>query len=419
MEVLSKESIYDGRNKNSFEKVAAKKGNPNYEKIIAREKKLYNSETDIRSNFQRDHNRIIHSNAFKRLRHKTQVYYSPNLDHICTRIEHVNLVESISYTIANEFGLNTELTRAIAVGHDIGHSPFGHAGEKMLNEIMERDVKESFWHEKNGLYLVDNIELLENKDGNKQNLYLTYAVRDGIVSHCGEIDENSVKPREEYIDLDDYKCVGQYQPYTWEGCVVKISDKISYIWRDIEDAFRFNILTEESLKELCNILKIDEKNQKKLNNTNIINDLSGDLLNNSSPEKGLTFSEYGLKTMNAIKAFNYKNIYGSDKLKQSHDYFRLVINKIYNLFKSIYDEEKKTIVIDEYKQRVYGDIIEEFLSWFERYTIKPLRGELEDLDNKKIFDIEKKEDYYKAIIIYISGMTDNRAIELFEEIIGF
>ena len=123
--------------------------------------------------------------------------------------------------------------------------------------------------------------------------------------------------------------------------------------------------------------------------------------------------------MNAIKAFNYKNIYGSDKLKQSHDYFRLVINKIYNLFKSIYDEEKKTIVIDEYKQRVYGDIIEEFLSWFERYTIKPLRGELEDLDNKKIFDIEKKEDYYKAIIIYISGMTDNRAIELFEEIIGF
>ena len=289
----------------------------------------------------------------------------------------------------------------------------------MLNEIMERDVKESFWHEKNGLYLVDNIELLENKDGNKQNLYLTYAVRDGIVSHCGEIDENSVKPREEYIDLDDYKCVGQYQPYTWEGCVVKISDKISYIWRDIEDAFRFNILTEESLKELCNILNIDEKNQKKLNNTNIINDLSGDLLNNSSPEKGLTFSEYGLKTMNAIKAFNYKNIYGSDKLKQSHDYFRLVINKIYNLFKSIYDEEKKTIVIDEYKQRVYGDIIEEFLSWFERYTIKPLRGELEDLDNKKIFDIEKKEDYYKAIIIYISGMTDNRAIELFEEIIGF
>ena len=118
MEVLVKENIYNGENKNSFESVATKPGKPRYENAIKREKELYNSKTDIRSEFQRDHNRIIHSNAFKRLRHKTQVYYSPNLDHICTRIEHVNLVESISYTIANELGLNGKRCRTIFLARE-------------------------------------------------------------------------------------------------------------------------------------------------------------------------------------------------------------------------------------------------------------------------------------------------------------
>lgn len=169
--------------------------------MIKREEKLYSRGNDIRSEFERDYTRVIHSNAYRRQKHKTQVFFSPENDHICTRIEHVTYVESISYTIAKYLGLNVELTRAIAIAHDIGHSPFGHQGEKILSEISKRDLGKTFWHEKNGLEFVDKIELLEDKSKNMQNLNLTYAVRDGIISHCGEIDENKLKPRDEYIDL--------------------------------------------------------------------------------------------------------------------------------------------------------------------------------------------------------------------------
>ena len=116
--------------KNSFVSVSANSNNQNWENILSRQSPLYKRENDIRSEFARDSNRIIHTDAYKRLKHKTQVFYSPQNDHICTRIEHVNHVESISYTIAHHLGLNEELTRAIALAHDLGHAPFGHKGEK-------------------------------------------------------------------------------------------------------------------------------------------------------------------------------------------------------------------------------------------------------------------------------------------------
>ena len=118
-----------------FEGVAAVQGNAKWENIIKREVSLYQRTNDIRSPFERDYTRIIHSTAYRRLKHKTQVFFSPENDHICTRSEHVTHVESISYTIAHHLGLNTELTRAIATAHDIGHSPFGHQGEKILSKI--------------------------------------------------------------------------------------------------------------------------------------------------------------------------------------------------------------------------------------------------------------------------------------------
>ena len=118
--------------KNSFNKLATTSDNPKWNNIISREHPLYSRNNDIRSEFERDFTRIIHSNAYRRLKHKTQVFYSPQNDHICTRIEHVNHVESISYTIAHYLGLNEELTKAIAVAHDLGHSPFGHKGGKSI-----------------------------------------------------------------------------------------------------------------------------------------------------------------------------------------------------------------------------------------------------------------------------------------------
>ena len=231
--------------RNSFINEAMNINHPNWNNVTSRILPLSSRISDIRTEFDKDYTRIIHSNAYKRLKHKTQVFFSPENDHICTRSEHVTHVESISYTIASYLGLNTELTKAIAVAHDLGHSPFGHSGEKILSDISKQDLGVSFWHEKNGLHFVDSIELLEGHDGYKKNLNLTYGIRDGIISHCGEIDENALIPREEFIDLDNYTCPNQYAPYTWEACVVKISDKEVNIMRKCND-YNINLVFVEN-----------------------------------------------------------------------------------------------------------------------------------------------------------------------------
>ena len=398
-----------------FEKYATNPENPIWEKAIKRETPLYSRNNDIRNDFQRDYTRIIHSNAYRRLKHKTQVFFSPENDHICTRIEHVTHVESISYTIAKYLGLNTELTKAISVAHDIGHSPFGHQGEQILSEISKRDLNCSFWHEKNGLELVDNIELLEDNNKYMQNLDLTYAVRDGIISHCGEIDENCIRPREDYIDLKNYTFPNQYAPFTWEGCVVKISDKISYICRDIEDAITLGIL-DEHVDDLFALLNITSKNEP-INNTIIINDLIRDLCENSSPENGLCFSNEALNLMNKIKEFNYKHIYLSKKLEPSRRYFSIVINEIYDLLKSTYDNVN-TLNNLQVLSKTYPKLGNGFINFIYNYYDFGNRENLK-LKNKVLFSIDNEKDFCKAIIYYISGMTDNFAIEIYNEIIHF
>lgn len=398
--------------KNLLKNYEATEQNKNWNNLIKREKGLYKRNNDIRSEFERDYTRIIHCNGYRRLKHKTQVFFSPENDHICTRIEHVTHVESISYTLAKYFGLNEQLTRAIATAHDIGHSPFGHQGEKILSKISIEDTGESFWHEKNGLEYVDKIELLEDNLKNKQNLNLTYAVRDGIISHCGEIDENKLKPREEYINLYDYKNPNEYAPYTWEGCIVKIADKISYLGRDIEDAITLGIL-DEKLDDLYKLLNIDTN--EVINNTVIINNLIFDLCNNSSLEKGLTFSDKTFEMIKEIKKFNYKNIYLSQRLKPSSRYFEIVLTEIYNLLKSTYNE-KYTLENIKKMKKYYPEVLNEFEDWLSNYWNLTRKN---NLKNEQLFNIENERQYLKAIIYYISGMTDNFAIDTYNKIIGF
>lgn len=393
-----------------FEKVAANENNPKWDNMIKREKEIYKRQNDMRSEFERDYTRIIHCNAYRRLKHKTQVFFSPENDHICTRIEHVMHVESVSYTIAKYLGLNTELTKAIASGHDLGHSPFGHEGEYILSEIAQKEYGENFWHEKNGLDYIDNIELLEDYNRNKQNLNLTYAVRDGIISHCGEIDENGLKPREEAINLDQYINKNQYPPYTWEGCVVKVADKISYLGRDIEDAILLGIL-DEKLEELYKILQ----SQKVINNTVIINHLVKDLCENSSIEKGLCFSEETFNLVKEIKSFNYKNIYKAPRISASTRYFRILLHEIYHTLKSAYSGKNTRKKIQEMKT-IYPEIFTKFENWLENYWTYSRN---EKNINQILFNIENEKDYNKAIIYYISGMTDNFAIDTYNKIIGF
>ena len=397
---------------NLFEKVAMTEQNPKWENAIKREKKLYSRNNEFRTDFERDYTRVIHCNAYRRLKHKTQVFFSPTSDHICTRIEHVVHVESISYTIAKYLGLNTELTKAIATAHDIGHSPFGHEGERILSEISKRDIDETFWHEKNGVEIVDKIELLEDNLKNKQNLNLTYAVRDGIISHCGEIDQNNLKPREESIDLNEYKYPNQFNPYTWEGCVVKIADKISYIGRDIEDAISLGIL-DEHLNELHKMLGLDIN--EPINNTVLINNFIYDLCENSSIEKGLCFSEKTFELINELKKFNYKHIYRAEIIKPSIEYFKIIINEIYNILKNLYDGNRTYINIQNLK-KFYPNLMSSFEEWLQNYWNLERK---EIYKNDVIINMSNEKEYYKAIIYYISGMTDNFAIDIYNEIIRF
>ena len=398
-----------------FENLSANINNPNWENIIKRGNPLYSRNNDLRSDFERDYTRIIHSTAFRRLKHKTQVFFSPENDHICTRIEHVMHVDSISYTIANYLGLNTQLTKAISVAHDLGHSPFGHSGEKILSKISEQDLGCTFWHEKNGLDFVDYIELLEDNQKYLQNLNLTYAVRDGSISHCGEIDENGLKPRKEFIDLSTYSYPNEYAPYTWEACVVKISDKISYIGRDIEDAITLGIL-DNHLDDLYKLIhNADVKNE--INNTIIINYLVSDLCENSSPEKGLCFSDEAFSLLNQIKQFNYDNIYNSNRILPSNRYFELVISEIYNTLKNTYDGNN-TLNNLNVLSKSFPKLSKSFISFINNYYDFGNRDNLR-LKNKVIFNIENPNDYYKCILYYISGMTDNFAIEIYNEIIRF
>ena len=401
--------------KNSFENLSANSSNPKWNNIISRKTPLYTRAMDTRNDFERDYTRIIHSNSYRRLKHKTQVFFSPDNDHICTRIEHVTHVDSISYTIANYLGLNTELTKAIAVSHDLGHSPFGHAGERILSSLSKKYLNKSFWHEKNGLDFVDDVELLEDNERFKRNLNLTYGVRDGIISHCGEIDENGLKPREEFIDLSDYSFPNQFAPYTWEGCVVKVADKISYIGRDIEDAITLGIL-DNHLTEFSNLLN-DSTVSNTLNNTNIINYLVTDLCENSSPEKGICFSNSAFSLMNKIKAFNYKNIYLCDRLQASNRYFELVINEIYETLLSCY-VKNDFLASSKKLEKYYPNLSKSFYDFLQLYCDVDNRCELK-LRNKVLFEDENIDNFHQAILYYISGMTDHFAMNIYQEIIGF
>ena len=397
-----------------FSSVAATPSNPNWNNLISRKDELYKKENDVRSEFERDYDRIIYCNAYRRLKHKTQVFFLPKNDHICTRIEHVNNVDATSYTIAKALGLNTTLTRAISISHDIGHSPFGHKGEQILNRIcMENDL-EAFWHERNGLNFVDNIELLTNVNNEEKNLNLTYAVRDAIISHCGEIDEISLKPRTEFIDLEkDYIKLNQYSPYTWEGCVVKISDKISYLGRDIEDAISMGIL-DSNLNELYDLL--EQPRSANLNNTNIIGDLIADLCLNSSANEGLKFSTATFEKIKRLKQFNYKYIYKHKCMNPSERYFSLVLNEIFNTLNKCYDGMNTLEKLNSIKP-FYTKVIDTFIKWISCYW--NIETDRTHLKNKILYDMNNIKDYQTAIITYISGMTDSYAIETYNDIVKY
>ena len=426
---------------NSFSNVKTDLNNEKWEQATKREIPLYARNNEIRSDFERDYTRLLHSQAYRRLKHKTQVFFAPHNDHICTRMEHVMHVASVASTISKYLGLNDQLASAIAMGHDIGHAPFGHHGEDCLNSLLDQkeghNAPKKFWHERNSLFFADYIETLPDPNGVEQPLNLTYGVRDGLICHCGEIDQQGIKPRDEAIDLYSMKRPGLTQPFTWEGCVVKIADKIAYLGRDLEDARAYHILDMTSYRQLREIvgatLGFERKGAhalrsgKAVNTTVLINDLIMDLCEQSSPEKGLCFSDEYFKFILELKKFNFAHIYNHWRLKEFAIYAENVISTIFRTLQKtrIYAENGRVSQALQY----YPKLCQTFEDWLVKHTVyKPFLKEKHAFIDKKailkyntspVFDIHDEESFTKCIIEYISGMTDQFAIQVYEEIITF
>lgn len=423
----SKTSIEHYRN--SFAAVAMREGHPHWQTCTARQLPDRRKTDEIRSEFDRDADRILHSLAYTRLKSKTQVFFHTHDDRICTRIEHVNHVISVSGTIARFLGLNTELTQAIAMGHDLGHAPFGHRGETVLNDLCKQYDLGEFWHEQNSLRVIDALERLPAKDGRYQHLNLTYAVRDGIIAHCGEVNQQCLRTREEAIDLSQFSKYNRFDPYTWEGCVVKLSDKMAYLGRDLEDAQRLGLLGPEQLRILeqetarCYPLQA-------VNNTNLIHTFIIDLCRHSSPENGLRLSPECYELMKTVMRFNYRYIYGHERLLNYDAYAKLVLNSLFEVLSQAYDGPD-TLRNLRQKYACHPHLSADFSAWLESFTGEPTnepmadptnaptRGRHAAADGRPLYDLRDAQDYRRAIIDFLSLLTDRGILEYYTELTTF
>ncbi len=253
---------------------------------------------DLRTDFQRDRDRILHCKAFRRLKHKTQVFLAPMGDHYRTRLTHTLEVSQIARTIAKSLRLNEDLTEAIALGHDLGHTPFGHAGERTLNEVCSLGFKH---HEQS----IRVVKLLEN-DG--RGLNLTGEVLDGILNH-----QMSGHPK------------------TQEGCIVRISDKIAYINHDIDDAIRANVIREEDIPSEYKKVLGDSAKQR-------LNFLVHDVVKNSLNEGKIAMSEEAENAMMGLRDYMFKNVYTNPVAKSEEVKAKSMITMLFEYYMGHVDE---------------------------------------------------------------------------------
>lgn len=271
---------------------------------------LPGDEGDIRTCFQRDRDRIIHSKSFRRLKHKTQVFLAPKGDHYRTRLTHVLEVSQIARTISRALRLNEDLTEAIALSHDLGHTPFGHAGEDILREIHPG----GFDHYKQSLRVVDYLE----KNG--RGLNLTYEVRNGIVKHS----------KGKGLIIPDKK---DDQADTLEGQVVRISDIIAYVNHDLDDALRAGVLRTSDIP--AKILKTLGNTHAKRIDT-MVRDLIYESLKTDLAE--LRMSEKILSSTYALRDFLFESVYESDKILAEFRKAKKILKDLYTYYLNHTDE---------------------------------------------------------------------------------
>jgi len=343
----------------------------------------------IRTDFERDGNRILYSMEFRRLRHKTQVFFNAKNDHICTRMEHVLNVGSIAVTIARTLNLNQDLTYAIALGHDLGHAPFGHSGERVLDKCMKRlDGSAGFQHELHSLRVVEKLatRISREKINDNCGLNLTFEVKDGIVSHCGEKYNEYVLTRDLTKTPEALRNIKKRGalPYTLEACVVRLVDKIAYVGRDIEDAVRVRLM---DMKDIPG----DIRNELGHTNGEIINSLVCDLVENSYGKDCIQLSPAKGEALEKLINENVRLIYKADKITR---YEKIAENTMEGLFQSLLEslaDMERLQASDMKVHRMFYNFI---------------------MDK----NYDKNERDAQKVIDFIAGMTDSFAQSCFEEI---
>ena len=352
----------------------------------------------FRTEFERDYTRIIHSRPFRRLRDKTQVFISPQNDHICTRLEHSLHVASVSKTIARALGLNTDLVSAIAVGHDLGHAPFGHKGQKCLDAMAKDQGLEGFSHELHSLRVVDELESPYRRLG-FPGLNLTFAVRDGIACHCGErfepklVPDRSKQPEELRHALTEHP-----SPATLEACVVRWADKVAYLGRDLEDAYTVRVVCRGDIPPA-------DRDELGTTNREIIARLVGDICRHSLDRDMITVSPEVHAALNALYSFSDERIYKAPRVQRHFEQIdsamRFMFDRLMEMIKEARSREDGKLFPDS--QRFAGksgascvDVLSKFLeddmpTWRET---QPAR----------------------LVLDFIAGMTDSFFISSFEEL---
>lgn len=337
----------------------------------------------IRSCFERDMGRIIFSQSFRRLRHKTQVFFNPLNDHICSRIEHVIYVNYISTIIARALNLNVDLVQAIAMGHDVGHAPFGHSGERALDRCLSNiDSSLYFEHEQQSLRVFD---ILEQRNG-ENGLNLSFEVRDGIVSHCGETyDEYFLAPKtdKKIEDIVNKGKKNRTAPATLEGCVVRFADKIAYVGRDMEDALRAGFIDSD-------YLSINVKTRLGNTNSEVINTLVGDIIHNSLDKNEIRMSDGAFEAMNEFLNKNVEQIYLSKKISTYEKTVAITVEALFEVFMEASQDLEKAA-------HSGSNVISEFAKFMINHPDKDAHVAVKVAD-------------------YISGMTDSFCTSCFESL---
>lgn len=335
--------------------------------------RFYEENEDIRSDFERDSDKIIHSLSYTRYINKTQVYSNVKNDHISTRMTHVQFVSRAARTISRALGLNEDLCEAIALGHDVGHIPYGHEGERILSDLSKEKTGKEFAHNLNSVRI---FKVLEKKG---RGLNLTLQVLDGIMCHNGEMVKSKYAPvkKNKALFLEEYRncnkdnsLIKTLIPMTMEGCVVRISDIIGYIGKDIEDAVRLEVFDK-------NTIPLSIKNTLGITNDKIMNTIILDIIEKSYGKPYISMSDEIYEQIVKLKEFSYENIYKKAITEEIKEKYKTTFYKLYDVFyKALKNEE------------LDNDIYEVFLKGMSKdYVLNNTKGQM--------------------VIDYLAGMTDS------------